>query len=216
MIDQIDIFSVFVAVVVLGVIVSIGEVLWHKKLLSDELSRKFTHIVGGLWISSWPFFMEFSEVQLLSIGLVIGAGASHYFKIFLSIHSVRRQSYGVFLFPLGILLTSFITNEPWIFFLAVAHLALADGLAAVVGKHWGKHVAYHIGHEAKTVLGSVTFLLSSLAITTFYIVSSGEYTDYAYIILAMPLVLTVIENVTIKGLDNLLVPIAVVLLITYI
>ncbi len=213
MIDQIDIFSVFVAVVVLGVIFSIGEVLWHKKLLSDELSRKFTHIVGGLWISSWPFFMEFSEIQLLSIGLVIGAGASHYFKIFLSIHSVRRKSYGVFLFPLGILLTSLITDEPWIFFLAVAHLALADGLAAVAGKHWGKRIAFHIGHEAKTVFGSVTFFLCSLLITTSYILLSGDYNNHLVLITVLPISLTIIENITIKGLDNLLVPTAVVIII---
>ncbi|OGL30519.1 hypothetical protein A3F37_01440 [Candidatus Saccharibacteria bacterium RIFCSPHIGHO2_12_FULL_41_12] len=204
-----------IAVAVLAVIVIAGEVFWHKKILSSELSRKFIHIIGGLWIASWPFLINFEEIRLLSLITLVAACVSHYHKIFLSIHSVKRKTYGASLFPLGILLTSFITDDPWIFFVAVAHLALADGLAAVVGKKWGKKVAYHIGHEAKTVLGSVTFLLSSLAITTFYTILSGRYEDYMALLITMPLILSVIENITIKGLDNLLVPIAVVLLVTY-
>lgn len=214
MIDQLNVFSMIIVAAVLGFVVFAGEILWYKKILSDELSRKFIHIVGGLWIASWPFLIDFAEIKVLSALMFAVALTSHYYKIFSSIHSVSRQTYGAVLFPLGIFMTSFITEDPWVFFIAVAHLALADGLAAVVGKKWGKKIAYHIGHEAKTVLGSVTFLLSSLAITTFYILLSGRYEDYVWILIAMPITLSVIENTTIKGLDNLLVPIAVVFLIS--
>lgn len=209
-----NIDSMIIAVVVLGYIVFSGELLWRKKIVASEISRKFIHIFGGLWIAVWPFFLDFKEIQLLASLMFLILALSKYLKLFRSIHSVKRDTYGELLFPLGILLTSLITQNKWVFFVAIAHLALADGLAAVVGKKWGGKVGFHIGHEKKTVLGSLVFLLCSLLITSIYVILSGDYHHYMSLIVVMPITLSIIENLTIKGLDNILVPIAVVLLTT--
>lgn len=207
--------NMLIAVVVLGCIVFSGELLWRKKIIAGEVARKFIHILGGLWIALWSFFLDFTEVQLLASVMLLVLAISKYLKIFGSIHSVKRSTYGELLFPLGILLTSLITHDKWIFFLAVAHLAVADGLAAVVGNKWGGRLAFHIGHEKKTVLGSLVFLLSSLTITSAYVILSGDYQHYMSLIIVMPVTLSVIENITVKGLDNILVPIAVVVMTSF-
>lgn len=207
-----NIESMIVAVVVLGYIVFSGEILWRKKIIAGEVARKFIHILGGLWIAVWPFFLDFTEVQTLASVMILVLAISKFLKLFGSIHSVKRSTYGELLFPFGILLTSLITHDQWVFFVAVAHLAVADGLAAIVGKKWGRKVAFHIGHEKKTVLGSFVFLLSSLAITSIYVILSGDYDHYMSLIVIMPIVLSVIENLTIKGLDNIFIPIAVVIM----
>jgi phytol kinase len=199
----------FVFVILLG-----SEWWWRKRITHSEFSRKFVHITVGSFVAFWPFFLTWNEIRLLSVGFVVVIGLSKYFHVFRAIHSVQRPTLGELYFALAVGLITFVTQNEWIYMAALLQMSLADGFAAVAGVRFGRQSYLMFSHR-KTVVGSAAFFVTSLAILIAYAQLASVHLNPAFIAGAAALA-TVIENFGVSGLDNLLVPLIIaVLLVNY-
>src|SRR6185436_5556240 len=122
-----------VAVAVVFLILVFAEYLSRYKGVHSELTRKIVHVLVGMFVAFWPFFLSWQQIQVLSLLFLVVVVISIKLNIFGSIHAVSRNKMGEVLFAVIIGLLAFISSDPWIFAAAMLHLSLADGLAAVIG-----------------------------------------------------------------------------------
>lgn len=192
----------------------ISEFLWRKGQLEPETARKSIHIIVGSFIAFWPLYMSWQTIQLLCLAMFLGVLTSYQFGVFGAIHKVKRRTSGELWYPLGIGLASLLTIQPWIFTVAILHLSLADGFAAVVGKKYAiRH--YQIGLHTRSFLGSFTFLMISLGLCMFaFFVLRGELPGVSLAVFAVaPFLFTAVESISRHGLDNVFIPLSVVVVL---
>ena len=190
-----------------------SEAWWRKRRPHDEFSRKFIHIFVGSFAAFWPFYLAWGWIVALSAAFVLGVILSKYFKVFQSIHAVERPTWGEVYFALAVGVLAFITHQPWVYAVALLHMSLADGLAAVAGVTWGKPTQYKVFGHAKSVIGSLTFFAVSLALLMFYQSMTGHALPVVAV-LGIAAAATAVENLGVFGLDNLLIPIFIGLVLT--
>lgn len=201
-------------------LVLVAEVLWRKKLLKGENQRKFVHISVGTFAAFWPWLISWRAIQLIGIAMTIGVIANRLSPHLHYLGGIRiKHNYGDIFLPLAIVLTSLITTNKIFFALAILHVSLADGLAAVIGTNFGKYWRYRIFEHTKTVLGTMTFWLVSVSILGLGILGMGvlpaqdifAYSNFFWLLLLLPPAVTMIENVVGLGMDNIAVPAAVLI-----
>lgn len=202
---------IFTILAVLVLLVG-NEFWWRRSEVHNEFSRKFIHITVGSLVATWPFYLSWNEILILSVAFMVTVGLSKYLHVFRAIHSVQRPTWGEIYFALAVGLTTFVTREPWIYTAALLHMSLADGLAAITGVRYGKQSYLVFGHR-KSIVGSLTFFVISLSI----LLAFGYATDSGRSVLfftGIASLATIVENIGVKGLDNLLVPLLVAALLT--
>lgn len=188
-----------------------NEVLCRYKNLEPETGRKIIHISVGSFIAFWPLYMTWHQIQLLSLALFIGVFISYQFGVFGSIHNVKRRTSGELWYPVGIGLAALLTTQPWIFCVAILHLSLADGLAAIAGKKYGV-MHYRVGEHTRSIIGSFAFLIISFGLCVFaFVVLRDEIPGISLGVFAVtPFLATAVESISRHGLDNVFIPLAVV------
>jgi dolichol kinase len=201
------------AVIVVFAVLIFAEYLSRYKGVHSELTRKFVHILVGIFVAFWPFFLSWGQIQFLSIAFLIVIGLSVKFHIFRSIHAVERNATGEVLFALVIGILALIVTNKWVFAASMLHLSLADGLAAIVGLGWGDHNKYKILGHTKSIAGSLTFFFVAVLIMIWYTYFSHTPADAA-IVIGLPVVATIVENLAIRGTDNLAIPLLIGLALT--
>jgi phytol kinase len=164
------------------------------------------HIVVGSYVAIWPFYLTWTQIELLSIAFFVVVVVSKYFNLFQAIHSVQRPTMGELFFALAVGSVALITHDKWIFMIALLQMSLADGLAAVIGTRYAKRAKYSIMGHTKSFVGSLTFLIVSLILMTVYSVFAPGV-EFSYLFILVAITTTLVENVSIYGLDNFLVPI---------
>lgn len=199
------------ALTTLGVflVLCLSELGWRKGFMTNEVGRKFVHITVGTFVAFWPFFLSWNQIRLMSLAFLLVVVASRYLSIFTAIHSVQRPTYGEVFFALVVGLLTFITTNKSIYAAALLQMSVADGMAAIVGVEYGikKHKGYRVFGHAKTVIGTLTFFIISVAILFAYGADDTLITWSAALLLAA--IATAVENLAVAGLDNLLVPLFV-------
>lgn len=202
--------SAFIAVVILAVILVLSELLWKKLKFHPEFARKLVHITCGTFIAFLPFWIDYTWVMVLAVGFVVVNLINRYTKIFHAIQAVRRKSWGDVLFGVGVLLVAWFQPEPWFFAIAVLQVALADGIAALVGVTYGdKHGKYYLFSQPKSVAGSLAFLAVSAIVLIVGMFASSYFVDPLQLwpaLIMLPLLLVCLENLAVFGGDNLVLP----------
>jgi len=196
------------------VVLVINEVIWRTRKTHGEISRKFVHITVGVYAAFWPFYLSWTQIKLLSLLLIVGVGLSKILKLFRAISSVQRPTWGEFCFAISIGVVALITQNKWIYMAAILQMGLADGLAALIGVRLGKSNSYIIFNHTKSLAGTITFLITSIIILLAY-THFGHASLSALFILIIAAFGSVLENVSVQGLDNLLVPVFVALLLAH-
>lgn len=181
-----------------------------------ELSRKLVHLGMGTICLTFPLlFKEAWPVWLLA-GLAVGALAAvrlvpalrYQFGAVLG--GVGRASWGELYFPVGVALVFALAGgEPRFFCVPVAILTFADAAGALIGQRWGR-TRYEAVESTKSVEGSAAVLLVTWACVTGGL---AAFTDlpWPHLWLAglgLGLFAMLVEAVSWRGLDNLLLPIA--------
>ncbi|OGL25109.1 hypothetical protein A3A68_02265 [Candidatus Saccharibacteria bacterium RIFCSPLOWO2_01_FULL_48_13] len=187
------------------------EVIWRRKLLHGEVQRKFAHITGGTFAAFWPWLVSWRTIQLLGVAMLAGALLNRYKKFSHFADGVRRESYGEIFSALAIILCASLTTEPIFYALAILHLALADGLAAIIGTRYGRQLKYFVFGQEKTIIGTMTFWVVSVIILGTGLLFANQLIDYqvyAALLLVMPPFLAALENLAVYGSDNIVVPAA--------
>jgi len=194
---------VIISIATAIIILIITELLGFKNIIKQELARKISHLVISASIISWAFFVNMQVI--LGLGLIFLAAAivERELNIFASARHVGRRSFGELFFPLGVVIIAYMDPSKWIFIAAMLYLGLADSMAALIGKAKGKHKLLN----NKTLEGSAAFLIVSVIITAWVILAAptglgGNWTA----IIWLPFVTTVVEALAPWGVDNMLVP----------
>lgn len=146
------------------------------------------------------------------MAFIMGFGAYLFkrLRIFKSIYTVKRVTYGEVSYAAGIALAAILFKQPEVYFLAIINLGFADGLAAIVGRKFGK------GRKNK-LLGVKSFAGSS-ACFLFALTSGALFwnlvqlapevnTDIGalYVFLAA-IIIAAAELFADKGVDNIIIP----------
>ena len=197
-----------ITVVVIFLLLLGNEFWWRKKTVHSELSRKFIHITVGSFVAFWPFFLDWNQIKILSIAFVVVVVISKQLNLFQAIHSVNRPTRGEIFFALAVGAVALISEDKWIYMAAVLQMSLADGLAAVIGTRYGKSSRYTVFGHVKSIYGTATFFVTSLAILLGYAYFAGEPVQILALI-GLAAAASLIENVGVEGIDNLLVPVLV-------
>ena len=190
-----------------------SELWWRRRVTHGEFSRKFVHITVGSFVAFWPLFLTWGEIRALSVAFVVCVGISKYLHVFQAIHSVQRPTWGELCFAAAVGLVTLITNDPAIYTAALLQMSLADGLAAVVGSRFGKRHSYLIFGHSKSVIGTLTFCIVSVAVLLAINSRLDAPLTFAWVV-GISALAGLIENFGIRGFDNLLVPVLVALLLT--
>lgn len=193
----------------------LSEYLWRRERLRGERARKLIHVAAGVFIAFWPWFMPFRTIQLISLVMIVVILLSRKFNIFQGIHGVRRHTIGDVLFPVAVGLIASLAASKWVFAAALLHLGLADGMAAVVGDRLGKKNRYKLFGEFKSIAGSLTFLgFSVLIMIGLIIFGPAQFRSfYLPLITLLPVMATCMENLSIRGTDNIFVPLLLTLML---
>jgi dolichol kinase len=197
------------------IMLCLSEYGWRRGYMTSEVGRKFVHITVGSFVAFWPFFLSWNQIRLLSLAFIVAVILSKVFNIFSAIHSVQRPTYGEFFFAIVVGLLTFITHSKAIYAAALLQMSVADGMAAIVGVEYGikqQRWRYHVFGHAKTVIGTATFFVISCAILFGYSADTMRLALYWVPVIALGT--TALENVGIGGLDNLLAPLFVAVVLT--
>lgn len=208
--------SILASLTAVFVLLVLAEFLRRKGHIRGEISRKFVHITVGSFVAFWPFFMTWNEIRIMCAAFLIVVLIDRHLHIFRSVHDVKRRTVGDILFPLGIGLATYVSSSPWIFSVAILHLSLGDGFAAIVGNEYGKKYSYTIFHQKKSLVGSITFWFVSLVLAAAMIWFMPLNFNGAALplLLGLPILTAGLESVSIFGLDNITVPVGVALLLS--
>ncbi len=189
--------------------------LYQRRFQPDaETVRKIFHVAMGLCALAFPFLIV--DVWL---GFVIAAMA---ILVLLAIRtfavlqkrfgtvcgSVQRRSYGEIYFAAGIAILFGLSHDNFLLYaISVLVLTFADAAAALIGVHWGKHFYRSIGGQ-KSWEGSFSFFVIATACIYAPLLMASNLGAAAKFLIAVTisLLLTLIEALSWRGVDNLFLP----------
>ena len=207
------ILELLLATVPVGVVLLSSEYLWRRKIVKGERARKFIHILAGVWMAFWPFYLPFDAIFILGCFSFVLLLYSRFTNLFHAIYAVKRTTYGELFFALAIIVCAYLGEEAWVYTTSILLLALADGGAAVVGRFWGAKNQYKVfgsDNLTKSVSGTIAFAVFAFTSIGIGLLVGGSTVleGNALYFIGIPLALTVVENFSPYGLDNLLTPVA--------
>lgn len=194
------------------------QFLFHPPI---EVTRKFVHLSGGIITLTFSYlFTSHWAVLILCIGFVGILYSTKKLKLLNSVHGIERPSLGGLYFPLAVYITfiiSSINQQPHLYLIGMLILSISDSMAALVGTSYGKFL-FLIEKERKSVEGTLIFLLMTFLITEqgmLHLTDAGPLKATLCGIYVAILV-TGFELLSLKGTDNLFIPIGTVyILIKY-
>jgi phytol kinase len=205
--------AIILSLLAVLVVLLIDELMWRKKIIHGELKRKLVHIAVTSFVAFWPWIMSWKEIQLIGIAMILILLVNRQVKVLHYLGGIRQQTYGDVFLALSITTTALITNEKLFFAVAMLHVALADGFAAIIGTKYGRNWAYKIFGQTKTVVGSMTFWVVSLCILGVGLLPAHNlisFNHYIVLLIILPPILTLTENIAVLGIDNLAIPIVAI------
>jgi len=194
---------------------------WQLRWQPDpEWVRKGLHVGAGLLALGLPDWFD-APWQVLVLALAwLGwfaalrriAWLGRLFGPLLS--GVGRQSHGEFAFIFAVLLLFVFAQDARVHYTcALLVLTFADSAAALVGRRWGR-VGWPFA-AGKSVEGSLAFFASACLLTWLPLhgAAGAEADSILLVSINVALLATIAEAVSSRGLDNLLVPVLVFVLL---
>jgi dolichol kinase len=205
--------ALILSILTVFLLLLISEYWWRTMKPHDEISRKFIHITVGSFVAVWPQFLSWNQIVFLSLAFLVVVSLSLKYGIFRAIHAVERPTWGEFCFAGAVGLLAIFVRDPLIFAVAILHMSLADGLAALVGTAYGRKSSYMVLGHRKSIIGTASFLLTSLFLLVAYgTVVPVMISPASLVVIAF--VASGLENIAVRGLDNLFVPLFIAGMLT--
>ena len=202
--------------------VFVGVIIITAKLfekVGKEASRKFIHIMLSNW---WLIAMFFFDNVIWASSVPLTFVLINYISYKKDIIKVmerdesNKDGLGTVYYAISLFLISIFTfgiiNRPEIGLCSIFIMGYGDGLASIVGRSV-KSISYKIGNTTKTLAGSCTMFFISFLIVAIFLASIQSPMWFLKAIL-LAISTTLIEAVSIKGTDNITVPIYACLLLT--
>ncbi|TYQ24906.1 phosphatidate cytidylyltransferase [Pseudanabaena sp. UWO311] len=194
----------------LGLVFLASDIL--RRLKQDpELVRKVVHIgTGNVLLIAW--WLHIPTWLCVTAGVTFSAIAlaSHYTNILPMIHDVGRKTYGVFYYALSItiLVVLLWDSHPQYAVIGVMVMSWGDGMAALIGKRFGKHTFVHLGNK-RSVEGSVAMFVTSLMVMIgIFGLTHGIHTRDIGIAMPVAAIAALLEAYSPGGTDNISVPLS--------
>lgn len=197
----------------------IGGKLFEK--IGKEASRKFIHIMlGNWWLIAMYFFNNVWFAAFVPLTFVIINYISYKKDIIkvMEREENKKDGLGTVYYACSLLILVIITfgvlNKPILGLVPIFVMAFGDGLAAIFGKLI-KSKKYKVYDTEKSIAGSLTMFIVSFIIITIYLMYINSPFWYLKGII-ISLIITVLEAISIKGTDNITVPIATLIMLMFI
>ena len=175
---------------------------------SKEIVRKIIHIGIGPLIPIAQFLKIDQNSALIFTGIVSSMVLINYtYKLLPSIEDVDRKSYGTLFYCLSlfILIWLFWDREPYALTTGFFIMSFGDGLAGVIGKSFNSK-SWILFNQKKSLLGTSTMFLTSLIIV--FSIGYAQQNSFNINYFAIAFLATVLEQFSILGIDNFIVPIS--------
>ncbi len=175
---------------------------------NKEALRKIIHIGIGPLIPLAKFLEINQTSALYFTGLVsILTFINYQSKLFPNIEDVDRKSYGTLFYCLSlfILIYFYWNKDPTSLIAGFFIMTFGDGFAGLIGKNF-ESKSWFFGDQKKSLFGTMTMFLISLII----VISLSYFQKYPINInsITIAFISTVLEQFSIFGIDNLIVPIS--------
>jgi len=182
---------------------------------SREIVRKIIHIGIGPLIPIAQFLKINQNSALIFTGIISLIVLLNYaYKLFPTIEDVERKSYGTIFYCLSlfILIWLFWNKDPYALIAGFFIMTFGDGLAGLIGKSFNSK-SWIFFKQKKSLFGTMTMFLTSLIV-----VCSIGYTQqnsFTFNYFTIAFVATLLEQFSVLGVDNLIVPISSALLFNF-
>jgi len=191
---------------------TLAELAYHFMKVEVEYTRKFIHIVTGVIALFFPIFIKSPlDLIILCSSFAVLLVITLKFNLLQSVNNVDRVSRGSILYPAAVVvcyLFNYYRGTYMYFFIPILTLALADPVAALVGKKYpfGK---YTFRGQTKTLMGSGGFFIVALTISliALNLKEDGNVFQSIWVSLLVATATTIGEGVSIKGYDNIAIPV---------
>ena len=219
------ILKIFAVLIIIGVVLLVGQLLINRFSRDNEQLRKLVHVLHGSGLAALALIAPLDIVVAIEIFVLVSMLIARFlFSHFKNIawirycgkvYNVGRVSYGEFFFPISAIILVFIAESKWEFAAAILILGIADAIAALIGKRFGKSNSYLVFGQNKSLAGSAAFFAATLLIVwgfaTFHTGTANEVG--LGLILLISILVTTAENLGVYGSDNLLIPVVAVFLL---
>ena len=182
---------------------------------SKEIVRKIIHIGIGPLIPIAQFLKIDQNSALVFTGFVSLTVLINYtYRIFPTIEDVERKSYGTFFYCLSlfILIYLFWNKDPYSLITGFFIMTFGDGLAGLLGKSFNSK-NWIFFKQKKSLFGTMTMFLTSLIIV--YSIGYAQQNSFNLNYFTIAFFATLLEQFSVLGIDNLIVPISSALLFNF-
>jgi len=178
---------------------------------SRELVRKIIHIGIGPLIPIAQFLKINQNSALIFTAIISSMVLLNYtYKIFPTIEDVERKSYGTLFYCLSLFILIFLfwDKDPYSLITGFFIMTFGDGLAGLVGKSFNS-ISWNIFRQKKSLFGTLTMFLTSLIVVCSLGYAQQNSFNLNYLTIAF--FATVLEQFSVVGIDNFIVPISAAL-----
>lgn len=219
-----NVFIAFLTFVYVFSVPPLMDYLVTKHNLSRDVSRKITHICAGSVIVFLPLFQDGHWSQYLNVSVYVvwallfiqkgffAADDDQAIKTMTRTGDKRELLKGTLYFVIVGIICGTIYYKELAGVLAMAVLGWGDGLAPIIGMKLGK-MKYKVFCE-KTVEGSLAFFIGSLLAGMFFVWLIVPESFNISTILIVALAATAVEGLSPREIDNILIPITVIVLVS--
>jgi len=175
---------------------------------SREIVRKIIHIGIGPLIPIAQFLKINQTSALIFTGIVsLMVFINYTYKLFPTIEDIERKSYGTLFYCLSlfILIYLFWNKDPYALITGFFIMTFGDGLAGLIGKSFNSKNWIFL-KQKKSLFGTLTMFLISLIVVCSVGYSQQNSLNLNYFTIAF--IATLLEQFSILGIDNLIVPIS--------
>lgn len=192
-----------------GALLALAEAWRHFFQPRPEWTRKFVHVSAGLVTAAFPWLFAQPASVLFLGGLFAAILLLSRRKGWLrSLHGVNRRSEGDLYFLLSVALLYLTGRDRPVFYLvAILLLVVSDSLAALLGTSYGRWT-YAVEGGRRSFEGSAVFFLTAMLGVHLPLLLLTDIGRAESIVIAVQLALLVtsLEAISLRGSDNLIVP----------
>ena len=194
----------------LGLVFIASEIL--RRLKQDpELVRKVVHIgTGNVLLIAWWLQIPTWLCMTAGVAFTAIALASHYTNILPMIHDVGRKTYGVFYYALSItiLVALLWDRHPQYAVIGVMVMSWGDGMAALIGRRFGKHTFVHHGNKRSLEGSFAMFATSLMVMIGIFGLTHGIHAHDIGVAIPVAAIAALLEAYSPGGTDNISVPLS--------
>ncbi|MCS6774774.1 MAG: phosphatidate cytidylyltransferase [Anaerolineae bacterium] len=206
-----DAIAVLISFAYVFATLGVAELVRRLARLPTEFTRKFVHVAVGMWAFGTAALFSTVWGALIPPLAFVGLNYLSYRRgLFAAMETGDKTNLGTVYFPLafaGLIALFFETNRA-LMVIALMPMTWGDAFAAIIGKRWGRHQYAVLGAQ-RSLEGSAAMLLFSLLGAVLAGLALGLAAPNAVVLgSALAVAATLVEALSVRGLDNLFVPAA--------